>query len=59
MIVSHNNTFYFVKKNENNIVIVQEILVSQQDELSVLKSKFATENNIINNQLLLNLYISV
>ena len=34
-----------IKKIENKIAVVQEILVSLQDELSVLKTKFATDNN--------------
>ena len=34
-----------IKKIENKITVVQEILVSLQDELSVLKTKFATDNN--------------
>ena len=34
---------------ENKITVVQEILVSLQDELSVLKTKFATNNNNNNN----------
>ena len=53
--ITHNEAVYL--KKGNKIAIVQEILVSLQDELSVLKSKFATENNIINSQLLLNTYI--
>ena len=36
-----------IKKIENKITVVQEILVSLQDELSVMKTKFATEKNII------------
>ena len=36
-----------IKKIENKITVVQEILVSLQDELSVLKTKFATEKIII------------
>ena len=38
-----------IKKIENKITLVQEILVSLQDELSVLKTKFATDNNNNNN----------
>ena len=38
-----------IKKIENKIAVVQEILVSLQDELSVLKTKFATDNNNDNN----------
>ena len=37
-----------IKKIENKITVVQEILVSLQDELSVLKTKFATDNNTNN-----------
>ena len=38
-----------IKKIENKITVVQKILVSLQDELSVLKTKFAMENNNNNN----------
>ena len=38
-----------IKKIENKITVVQEILVSLHDELSVLKTKFATEKNNNNN----------
>ena len=38
-----------IKKIENKNTVVQENLVSLQNELSVLKTKFATENNNNNN----------
>ena len=41
-----------IKEIENKIAVVQEILVSLQDELSVLKTKFATDNNNNNKKIL-------
>ena len=41
-----------IKKIENKIAVVQEILVSLKNELSVLKTKFTTDNNNNNKKII-------
>ena len=40
--------FNYNRQTKNEIIILQEILVALQDELSILKSNFATVNQISN-----------